>query len=88
MTRHRTARICSCGVADLGAEPTGVIVTSNPEHQVTSVARVKANLEGLFRGVRPIQSVDELAAPEIFESDDELDEFLTAVRAHRNVDLA
>jgi hypothetical protein len=88
MTRHLTAGICSCEVADLGGDSAGVIVTSNPEHQVTSAARAKANLEELFRGVRPIQSVDELAAPEIFESDDELDEFLTAVRAHRNVDLA
>jgi hypothetical protein len=65
-----------------------VIVTSNPEHQLTSAARSKVNVDELFRGVRPIQSVDELAAPEIFESDEELDEFLTAVRANRNADLA
>jgi len=63
-------------------------VTSNPEHQVTSAASSKVNVDEFFRGVHPIQSVDELAAPEIFESDEELDEFLTAIRADRNADLA
>jgi hypothetical protein len=75
-------------MADLGGDRTGVIGTSNPEHQVMSAARSKANLDELFRGVRPIQSIDELAAPEIFTSDEELDDFLTAVRADRGADLA
>ena len=39
-----------------------------------------------MRDVRPIQSVEELAAPEIFESDLELDEFLAAMRANRDAD--
>jgi hypothetical protein len=48
----------------------------------------KVNVDDLFRDVRPIQSVDELAVPEIFESDEELDEFLIAVGASRNAGLA
>jgi len=48
-------------------------VTSNPEHDVSRAVRSK---------------VDELAAPELFESDEELAEFLAAVRAERDGDLA
>lgn len=63
-------------------------MTSKPEHDVTSAVRSKANLDALFRDVRPIRSVDELAAPEVFESEEELEEFLAAVRADRGADLA
>ena len=47
-------------------------------------------VEELLRrqGVRPIESVDELACPELFESDDELDEFIAFVRASRHTGLA
>jgi hypothetical protein len=65
-----------------------VIVTSKPEHDVTSAAKSKVSLDEVFRDVRPLVSVDELAAPEIFESDEELDELLVAVRADRDADLA
>jgi len=43
-------------------------------------------VEELLRsqGVRPVESVDELACPDLFESDEELDEFIAAVRAWRN----
>lgn len=63
-------------------------MTSNPKHGVSRAAHSKAAIDELLRDVRPIQSVDELAAPEIFESDEELDEFLATVRAHRTSDLA
>jgi hypothetical protein len=66
----------------------GVIVTSNPDHGVRDGARSRISLDELFRDVRPIESVDELAAPGVFESDEELDEFLVAVRADRDADLA
>ena len=64
-----------------------MIVASNREYEMTRVARSKVNADEFFRDVRPIQSVDELAVPEIFESDEELDEFLAVVRANRNADL-
>jgi hypothetical protein len=38
--------------------------------------------------VRPIESVDELARDGIFESDEELAEFLAEVRAMRNASLS
>lgn len=40
------------------------------------------------QGVRPIESVDELARPDLFESDDELAEFITMVYADRRTGLA
>ncbi len=40
------------------------------------------------KGVRPIASVSELAEPEAFESDAELDEFLNDLYASRHADLA
>jgi hypothetical protein len=39
------------------------------------------------QGVRPIKSVDELACPDLFESDEELDEFISFVRASRRAGL-
>lgn len=47
-------------------------------------------VEELLRrqGVRPIESVDELARPDLFESDEELDEFIAMVYADRHTGLA
>lgn len=42
----------------------------------------------LFRDVPPIGSVEELAAPGVFDTDAELNDFLVSVRADRNADLA
>jgi hypothetical protein len=41
-----------------------------------------------LKGLRPIESVDELARPDLFESDEELDEFLADVYASRRADMA
>lgn len=35
------------------------------------------------QGVRPVDSLDDLARPDLFESDDELDDFLTDIYASR-----
>jgi hypothetical protein len=40
------------------------------------------------QGVRPIGSVDELARPDLFESDEELAEFLADLYASRHTGLA
>ncbi|QKW11407.1 MULTISPECIES: hypothetical protein [unclassified Micromonospora] len=40
------------------------------------------------QGVRPVTSVDDLARPDLFESDDELDEFLADLYASRRASLA
>ena len=47
-------------------------------------------VEELLRrqGVRPVESVDELACPDLFESDEELDEFISFVHASRHTGLA
>ena len=47
-------------------------------------------VEELLRrqGVRPIESVDELACPDLFESDEELDEFIAFIQASRHTGLA
>lgn len=48
----------------------------------------RVDLHELFRDVPPIKSIEDLAAPEVFETDEELEEFLTFVRADRNANLA
>lgn len=63
-------------------------MTSNPDHGVRNGARSRVTVDELFRDVPAIESIDELASAEIFESDEELDEFLVAVRADREADLA
>jgi hypothetical protein len=40
------------------------------------------------QGIRPVESVDELACPDLFESDDELDEFISFIYAARHTGLA
>jgi len=40
------------------------------------------------QGVAPVKSVDDLARPDLFESDEELDEFLTDLYAARHTGLA
>lgn len=46
-------------------------------------------LEELVRAKRahPVGSVDELMSPDAFDSDDEVDEFVAAVREWRQADL-
>jgi hypothetical protein len=46
-------------------------------------------LEELVRAKRahPVGSVDELMSPDVFDSDDEVDEFVSAVREWRQADL-
>ncbi|MFI5927982.1 hypothetical protein ACIA3K_18580 [Micromonospora sp. NPDC051543] len=40
------------------------------------------------QGIRPVTSVDDLARPDLFESDDELDEFLTDLYTSRRAGAA
>ena len=40
------------------------------------------------QGVRPVTSVDDLARPDLFESDDELDDFLADLYASRRGETA
>jgi hypothetical protein len=40
------------------------------------------------KGIRPVESIADLAQPGIFDSDEELEEFLTHVYGARHADLA
>jgi hypothetical protein len=68
-----------------------MVMTSNgaeplPEQGTAEHVPVEELLRS--QGVRPIESVDELACPDLFESDEELDEFLTMVYTDRHTGLA
>lgn len=65
-------------------------MTSSPDNRAPADTRPRVSIEDLFRGVPPIDSVEDLAAPDVFDTDTdaELDEFLASVRADRNADLA
>jgi hypothetical protein len=58
----------------------GSAAAASPEHH-TPVAELAAR-----QGVRPIHSVDELALPDAWDSDDELADFLADLRASRHLD--
>lgn len=62
-------------------------MTSTPDAAAVAEVRRHAGMDELFRDVPPIESVDDLAAPGVFESDAELEEFLAWVRAERNTNL-
>jgi hypothetical protein len=54
----------------------------------TTGGRVSVEELARRQGVRPITSVDELVEPDAFESDEELDEFLTDLYESRRSGLA
>lgn len=69
-----------------------VIVTSNAEWSslwpAASEGHVPAEEQALRQGVQPITSTDDLARPGTFESDEELEEFLTDLYASRRSGLS
>lgn len=46
------------------------------------------SLDELFRDVPPLQSAEDLACDGVFDTDEELDEFLTYTYAERRANLA
>ena len=60
------------------------------KYHVTPRPGARAALEDALRseGIQPIQSVDDLADEDIFESDEELDDFLAFTYAARRADIA
>jgi hypothetical protein len=67
-----------------------VMTSSSAGSQPSWVTAEHVPAEELLRrqGIRPVESVDELACPDLFESDDELDEFISFIRASRHTGLA
>lgn len=64
-------------------------MTSDAEFASHEALGGPALLDALLRekGVQPIRSVDELACDGIFDTDEELEEFLTWIRAERQANL-
>ncbi len=88
---HPVVRVCwSSARADRGGRDGGGNVTSGAESASQEGLEGPALLEALLRekGVQPIRSVGELACDGIFDTDEELDEFLTWMRAERRANLA
>ena len=67
-------------------------MTASHDHvrHVTPLAERQASLDELFRakGAQPIESAEDLACDGVFESDEELEEFLAFTYAARRADLA
>jgi hypothetical protein len=95
--------ICSAYIPDLGRCCSSVLsgatieegawevsVTTNRADYDAPPDRGSVSVEELARrqGVRPVESVEDMARPGVFESDEELEEFLAHVYAARRADLA
>ena len=67
-----------------------VHVSSNAERLPNWVFEDHVPVEELARrqGVKPVTSLDDLARPDLFKTDEELDEFLADLYASRRADLA
>jgi hypothetical protein len=65
-------------------------MSSNAEHTPAPHAALHVPAEEQIRqqGIQPITSVDELAFPGAWESDEELDEFLADLYASRRANVA
>lgn len=66
------------------------MTTNSADHMAEPPRRGSVSLDELARrkGVRPVTSVEDMAQEGIFESDEELEEFLAHVHATRQADLA
>lgn len=66
------------------------MTTSGAEHAEHPAPDEDAPVEELARrqGVEPVQSVDDMARPDLFESDEEWEEFLADLYASRRSGLA
>lgn len=64
--------------------------TSSADYPAVPPAARRATLDELFRAknVQPIRDVHELAVDGIFDSDEEVDEFIAAVREWRQSSIA
>lgn len=64
-------------------------MTSGAEHLPPRPSGEHVPIEELARrqGVRPVESVDELAIPDLWDSDEELEEFLADLYASRHADI-
>jgi hypothetical protein len=65
-------------------------MTSNAESlpELPSAAHVSAEELVRRQGARPIASVTDMARPDLFETDAELDEFLAEIYAARRADVS
>jgi hypothetical protein len=66
------------------------VTTDGSAHAEHPARDEHVSVEELARrqGVRPIESVDEMARPDLFASDEELEEFLADLYASRRSGLA
>ncbi len=64
--------------------------TGDHAHHIVPRPGARASLEEALRreGVQPIRSADDLACDGIFETDEELDEFIQFIYAARRADIA
>ncbi|MGH3873509.1 MAG: hypothetical protein ACRDSR_18695 [Pseudonocardiaceae bacterium] len=64
--------------------------TGDHAHRIKPQPGARAALEEVLRreGVQPIQSADDLVCDGIFDTDEELDEFLEFTYAARRADIA
>jgi hypothetical protein len=71
-------------------EEAPVTASHDHVHHVRPLAERQATLDELFRAkkTQPIRSADDLACEGVFETDEELDEFLAYTYAARRADLA
>ena len=74
----------------MGAERAEAVVTMSSAENLAQPAGGRLSLDELARrqGVRPITSVAELVRDDVFESDEEVDEFIAFTYAMRHADPA
>lgn len=67
----------------------GTVVTGSENYAPQPPQGGSVSVEELARrkGVRPVRSVDDMAQDDVFESEEELEEFLAHVCAARRADL-
>lgn len=96
---QKQPRLCGLGRAPTAARPVShlehdvddeevITVSTNPQPIPAFNGSDRVDLDELFREARPVGDGSDLAAPGVFETPEELDEFLAWLRADRAAGLA
>lgn len=85
---RRGAEPRRCRVADLDGATEEADMTTDPNPELVRDLSARADIAALLRDVPVVKDIKDFAVPGVFETDEELDDFLNWYQAERQANLA
>jgi hypothetical protein len=85
---RRGAEPRRCRVADLDGDTEEADMTDDPNPEPVRDLSARADMAALLRDVPVVKDIKDFAVPGVFETDEELDDFLNWYQAERQANLA